>query len=200
MFFGSKFCEHCGADAVSVDVSETEDLGNCPRCSVALDHLQIDKISLRECKHCGGVWSGAETFEKICVDRDEQSAALTFFGSRPQTVQSNIPIRYVPCPQCKQLMNRSNFARSSGVTLDLCKAHGVWFDAGELPRIVEFIEKGGLARAREKEKIALDDEREKIRDERRQLELSEMRSGTYPDRASSFAIDGSRLLKALFDL
>src|SRR6476660_7314999 len=59
MFFGSKFCEHCGVDAVSVDVSETEDLGNCPRCSVALDHLQIDKISLRECKHCGGVWSGA---------------------------------------------------------------------------------------------------------------------------------------------
>src|SRR3954469_19746450 len=177
MFFGSKFCGHCGAQAVSADVTASLDLGNCPRCSLALKHLQIDKISLRECERCGGVWSEAETFEKICLDREEQSAALTFFENRARVARSNIPVRYIACPQCKQLMNRSNFAHSSGVIVDLCKEHGVWFDAGELSNIVEFIEKGGLTRAREKEKIALNEEREKIRQERQQLELSEMRSG-----------------------
>jgi Zn-finger nucleic acid-binding protein len=97
-------------------------------------------------------------------------------------------------------MNRSNFARSSCVIVDLCKEHGVWFDIGELPKVVEFIEKGGLARAREKEKIALDEERQKIREERHQLELYEMRSGSYPGRASRFEIGGSEFFKALFDL
>src|SRR3954454_22692482 len=184
MFFGSKFCGHCGAQAVSADVTETQDLGNCPRCRVALKHLQIDKIGLRECEHCGGVWSEAETFEKICLDREEQSAALTFFENRARVAPSSTPVRYIPCPQCKQLMNRSNFARSSGVIVDLCKEHGVWFDAGELPKIIEFIESGGLARAREKEKIDLDNERQKIREERRQLEMDELRSDVYAARTS----------------
>lgn len=200
MFFGSKFCGHCGAEAVSADVTDPVENGKCPRCAVLLKDLQIDKISLRECDRCDGVWSDAETFEKICLDHDERSAALTYFGSREQATQSKDPIRYVPCPQCKQLMNRSNFAHSSGVVVDLCKEHGVWFDAGELPKIVEFIEKGGLARSREKEKIALEEERQKLREERHQLELAEMRSGAYPGRASGFDVGGSEFFKALFDL
>jgi len=200
IFFGSKFCEHCGAETVNAESSADQDLGKCPRCNIDLKKLNIDKISLSECDRCDGVWSDAETFEKICLDRDERSAALTFFGERPATVPTKIPIRYVACPVCKQLMNRSNFARSSGVIIDLCKQHGVWFDAGELPKIVEFIENGGLARAREKERIALDEEREKIREERRQLELYEMRSGSYPGRSNGFDVAGSDFFKALFDL
>jgi len=200
MFFGSKFCGHCGAEAVAAEVSATNQSGKCPRCSISLQTLTIDKISFNECARCGGIWSDAETFEKICLDRDERSAALAYFGERPQVSDSKIPIRYVACPECKQLMNRSNFARSSGVIVDLCKEHGVWFDAGELPKIVEFIEGGGLARAREKEKISLDDERSKIRDERRQLERDEMRSGANRGRADTFEIGASKFFNALFDL
>lgn len=200
MFFGSKFCGHCGEKVVSADVTDERDLGKCPRCSVELRRLQIDRITLTECERCSGLWSDAETFENICLDRDQQSAALAYFGGRSDVKQAAVPIRYVPCPRCKQLMNRSNFARSSGVIVDLCKEHGVWFDAGELPKIVEFIEKGGLSRAREKEKIALDEERQRIREERRQLELYEMRSGSYPGRASNFEVGGSEFFKALFDL
>jgi Zn-finger nucleic acid-binding protein len=200
MFFGSKFCGHCGADAVPADVSAAEDSAKCPRCSVALRKLTIDKIVLRECERCDGIWSDAETFEKICLDHDERSAALAYFGERPQMPASKIPIRYVACPECKQLMNRNNFARVSGVIVDLCKEHGVWFDAGELPKIVKFIEGGGLARAREKEKTSLDEERSRIREERRQLELYEMRSGSYPGRASRFEVGASDFFKALFDL
>ena len=200
MFEGSKFCDHCGAPAVAAKVSTADALGSCPRCKVELKQLQIDQISLRQCEKCDGLWSDVATFEKVCSEKEEQSAALTYFGNRPQSEQSKIPINYVPCPACKQLMNRSNFARSSGVIVDLCKEHGVWFDAGELPKIIEFIESGGLTRAREKEKIDLDTEREKIREERRQLELYEMRSGSYPQRASGFEPAGSDFIKALFDL
>ncbi|HYJ91454.1 MAG TPA: zf-TFIIB domain-containing protein [Pyrinomonadaceae bacterium] len=200
MFEGSKFCDHCGAPAVAAKVSDDAGRSVCPRCKLALKELQIDTISLRECERCGGLWSDVATFEKICSEKEEQSAALSFFGNRPQSEHSKIPINYVPCPQCKQLMNRSNFARSSGVIVDLCKEHGVWFDAGELPKIIEFIESGGLARAREKEKIDLDAEREKIREERRQLEMYELRSDSFPPRASGIATSGSGFIKALFDL
>ena len=41
------------------------------------------------------------------------------------------------------MMNRRNHGRSSGVILDLCVDHGVWFDADELARVLAWIEKGG---------------------------------------------------------
>jgi Zn-finger nucleic acid-binding protein len=200
MFFGNRFCGHCGAEAVDAVSSDSSNLGVCPRCKTALDGLDIGAISLSECTRCGGLWSDVMTFEKICSDREQQSAALTFLGNRPAQTAKPSPVQYVPCPQCDKLMNRSNFARSSGVIVDLCKQHGIWMDAGELPKIIDFINSGGLSRAREKEKIALEEEREKIRDERRQLEMYEMRSGNQPPRTSGFETSAGGLIKALFDL
>ena len=48
-------------------------------------------------------------------------------------------------------MNRLNFGRVSGVIIDLCKGHGVWFDPGELQRALTFVAGGGLTRMRESE-------------------------------------------------
>ena len=48
-------------------------------------------------------------------------------------------------------MNRVNYARRSGVVLDVCKEHGIWFDKDELRRVLAFISEGGLDRARELE-------------------------------------------------
>jgi Zn-finger nucleic acid-binding protein len=48
-------------------------------------------------------------------------------------------------------MNRVNYAKRSGVVLDVCKDHGIWFDKDELRRVLAFIAGGGLERARELE-------------------------------------------------
>jgi len=45
---------------------------------------------------------------------------------------------------CGDVMNRVNFARVSGVVLDVCRAHGAWFDAGELRAVREFVRGSGL--------------------------------------------------------
>ena len=50
-------------------------------------------------------------------------------------------------------MNRVNFARCSGVIVDVCRGHGTWFDRDELSGIVQFIRGGGLEwRGRKKSK------------------------------------------------
>jgi len=177
MFLGSKFCDHCGVRASSVEVVDDEKSGDCPRCKRKLESLMIGSTPVRECTLCGGLWTGIKTFESICADKEEQSGVLAFVATRSAERQSQPPINYVPCPNCSQLMNRSNFARSSGVIIDLCKQHGVWFDADELPKIIDFIEKGGLSRSREKEKMALEDERGRLRDEQRKFALMERRTG-----------------------
>ena len=198
MFFGSRFCPHCGAATVDAKPDAQADLGSCPRCKTILERLEIGSVVMSECTKCGGMWSDRATFEKVCFDRDQQAAALTFFKNRQQSAPSNVPTNYVPCPECHQLMNRSNFARSSGVIIDLCKEHGAWFDAGELPKIVDFINNGGLARAREKELIDLQAERDKVREERRELGVAAMHSNDEKETLGGGLVKG--LIDTLLDL
>ena len=180
MFIGSQFCGHCGAKTVTSQTDE-KPAGDCPRCRRRLDALTIGQTALRECRRCGGLWSDVETFENICSDRERQSAVLSFGGQRERTAAPQIKISYVPCPDCKQLMNRSNFARASGVIIDVCKTHGVWFDAEELPRIIGFIRGGSMELARQRERNELEQERVRLREERRRL-------GT---QAESFDVTGA---------
>ncbi len=63
-------------------------------------------------------------------------------------------------------MNRSNFAKVSGIVIDTCKEHGVWFDADELPKIIEFIRKGGMEYSRQKEMASIDDQKQQLRNEK----------------------------------
>jgi Zn-finger nucleic acid-binding protein len=123
---------------------------------------------MRECEKCLGLWVEVAAFEKICGDREQQSAVLGAALPLParQTSSEELKsIRYVPCPQCGQLMNRINFARCSGVIVDVCKGHGTWFDRDELSGIVQFIRGGGLEVSRQKEKTELEFERQQLRAE-----------------------------------
>lgn len=58
---------------------------------------------------------------------------------------------YRPCLVCAKVMNRQNYARISGIVVDVCREHGFWFEPDELRRVLVFIEGGGLARARDRE-------------------------------------------------
>jgi len=200
MFQGSKFCGHCGAKTVQPQMITEDKAGDCPRCKVDLDLLTIGETTLRECTKCGGLWADVETFEIVCADTEKQSSVLGFFNNRQTSSVAPAKINYVPCPDCGQLMNRNNFAHSSGVVIDTCKEHGAWFDADELPKIVEFIRKGGMEHARQKELAEIKDERSRLRDEMRKQQQQDQRFGMgklLKDEDADAGIRG--FIKTLFD-
>jgi Zn-finger nucleic acid-binding protein len=178
MFIGNTYCGHCGAKAIAAERNDRPDAGDCPRCRAKLTELAISDTRLRECTRCGGIWSDAETFENVCADRERQASVLGFIGERPKAERAAQKISYIPCPECGELMNRNNFARSSGVIIDVCKRHGVWFDAEEMPAVLEFIRKGGMELARANELNEIRDERRRLRDEQRKQAAVESRFGT----------------------
>jgi Zn-finger nucleic acid-binding protein len=108
------------------------------------------------------------SFEKVCADRERQAAVLGGATPAPTHAVSEAvsKVSYVPCPECSKLMNRINFAKCSGVIVDICKGHGTWFDRDELSRIVEFVRGGGLDVARSKEKAQLEETRRQLAAER----------------------------------
>jgi Zn-finger nucleic acid-binding protein len=155
IFKGAKHCSFCGAATERAPAPADRALP-CPRCGRTLGRVAIGSAAFDECGPCGGLWLAPSAFEAICAERESQAAVLgaalpALAPREPATVDAP-PERYWPCPECRRLMNRFNFAQSSGVLLDVCRDHGIWFDAGELRRIVEFIREGGLDRKREREK------------------------------------------------
>ncbi len=190
IFLGSKYCPLCGAKAVAAKVLDEENLGDCPRCKIKMQLIEVDEIKLSECDRCEGVWSDIETFETICASRENQSAILKKLDEilhHPKSVK----VKYVPCPDCSQLMNRNNFAKVSGIVIDTCKEHGVWFDAEELPKIIEFIRKGGMEYSRQKEKAHIEDQKQQLRNEKFKSSVDRYKNETqskYPTSNSSLAI------------
>jgi Zn-finger nucleic acid-binding protein len=121
----------------------------------------------------------SSSFHRICQETEQQTVVLETISSGPEAPPSAGSQRYWPCPECRRLMNRQNFARVSGIIVDVCKGHGVWFNQGELRRIIGFIRDGGMSRARNRERQDLEDERARLRATARDAQLAAARPATW---------------------
>ena len=84
-------------------------------------------------------------------------------------------------------------ASGSGVIVDVCRADGMFFDAGELPAIIDFVMQGGLERAAKRDA-------ERKQEEARRVRLQKLREDEKPhtvhgDRANALI----EFLWSLFD-
>ena len=194
IFAGTHFCPHCGAEGARASTGDgSEAPKRCPRCAVEMATVSVGTAPVAECGRCGGVWVDAATFDRIAGEREQQASVLTWLGGAstgPAAANAVDSVRYGPCPECGKLMNRVNFARCSGVVVDVCKGHGTWFDADELRRVVEFIRAGGMDRAREKERVMLEEERRRLQNAQAGSTGSASFAGLHVDPYSTSAPRG----------
>ena len=159
------FCPHCGSKADRALVEGGPTL-KCPGCKSDMHAVAVGTTAMHECPGCSSLWLDAPTFSTLCVSREERGAVIAFADvSKTEAKQltiSNGGVRYVPCPVCHNMMNRQNFGRRSGVIVDVCKGHGVWFEAHELQAVLAFIESGGFEKARQEEEAHKNEERIKL--------------------------------------
>jgi Zn-finger nucleic acid-binding protein len=183
----SRFCVVCGRQALdkAVDGKVVKDKP-CPRCNVDMIERTVTGFKVFGCKECDGMFIPHETFHMM-QDAHERIIEATGSVDRAQIdVAANIS--YLRCPECKNMMNRKNFARVSGVIIDLCSRHGIWFDSGEMEKIMHFIAHGGLKRAREAE-VQKQKEEAQLARLRRDRIAAEPGTGLFDYGASSFESD-----------
>ncbi len=168
----SRFCHDCGTplllnQAESSARTSVDGGPACPACGG--DHRLVsrrlgaeERTALSECPRCGGLWVEREVFEALVArsrqgkiqDLGPEPAALpeatAHPASDPPTASTGgggaAPL-YRPCVVCGALMNRRNYERKSGVIVDICRDHGIWFDLDELSRLLRWIHSGGADRA-----------------------------------------------------
>jgi len=151
-FTGARFCSRCRAELheaplLLVDASDSP----CPRCDKPL--RTTPESGVFECAACGGLFVDHTAFAALA--HEKEVAAQVYGGaaappSRVSTIEAEV--HYVKCPACREVMNRINFGKRSGVIVDVCGLHGTWFDPGELTRVLEWISSGGLAAERARER------------------------------------------------
>jgi Zn-finger nucleic acid-binding protein len=180
---GAAHCQACGRPLVAADHGSGQAAGcNCPRCGARLQAREYAELSVDECDRCGGLFLAPAMLERLVAAHDASTGLRLALPKR--AVERESVVQYIHCPVCGKLMNREAFGRISGIVLDVCKSHGLWFDAGELSEAIRFVEQGGLARARERE---LEDLVERERRSRADLAMAQA-SADLSDDESGWSI------------
>lgn len=185
----ARYCHDCGTLIAPSGHAGDETERHCPACGEASRlysrSLGGRELSVLECGRCAGLWLGNEVFRHL--ERGARKSAATAEMSPPAGASgaaSDVRLvgetaRYRPCPVCSNLMHRRNYGRRSGMIIDTCQLHGLWFDQGELAAILDWIHTGGLDRA-ERHSRQLDEEEGRLR-----------RVMTGPDREADSLLRGS---------
>jgi len=146
-YAGATVCSACGA-TLGLEGELGPIAGKCPRCAEeTLSRVQVGVYDVIECSKCTGLMVEHATLARI-TKASEAERAASVLPPPPPAPRAVEPVRYLPCPLCGTVMNRRNFGEASGVIVDVCKPHGIWFDAEELSRVLTFITSGGLEAAR----------------------------------------------------
>ena len=204
VFKGNPFCPHCGA-ATDVPGHATVDGASqrtCPRCQpgqiVQLTAHLVGDTLLDECHACGGLWIDAATFARIVTQREQLSSLLSAgevaVTASALTAAKPPAVLYIPCPDCRALMNRQNFGRVSGVIIEICKPHGFWFDRDQFSAALRFVMSGGLE---ESKRRAIQDLNEELERKRGQQVSAFIPLAERPTLGMNFTAFGNTLLDAL---
>jgi Zn-finger nucleic acid-binding protein len=169
----------------------------CPRCGGRLAEASYHDCTALDCRTCGGLFLDRSTIDRMSTEEGREIRLA--FPRRPRAPEPT-PVRYIHCPTCDKLMNRKIFAKVSGVIVDVCKDHGVWFDAGEVNAVIEFVEKGGLARAEKREREEHDREVASTRAAWQREHDAFTRAGGYGSSWNHRAYVDDEIFSSLFDV
>ncbi|MFO0817715.1 MAG: zinc ribbon domain-containing protein [Pirellulales bacterium] len=147
----AKFCHHCGTGLAAELVAGQQSKFLCPVCdsqpALVSRLLKLESTAVLECPVCLGMWLSVQVLHQILEGepRAGSKAPGHLIPTPPPTAGG-----YRPCVECGGLMTRRNFGFSaSGVIVDICGKHGIWFDADEFMHLMAWVRTDGLESARD---------------------------------------------------
>jgi Zn-finger nucleic acid-binding protein len=116
----------------------------CPRCQGSLFRVQLDvtAVHVEQCSRCLGCFARTADFSEL-LEREVAGEAVGLRKFVPLAPGRELPrqtlLAMVSCPHCKREMERVRFADRASLIVDVCAAHGMWLDAGELVAVLNFV-------------------------------------------------------------
>jgi Zn-finger nucleic acid-binding protein len=141
MFPGARVTCGCGASQ-AVKVSEAKPREpvvsvpaapasrGCPRCAAELAVRSVGGVVVAACPTAHGLFVTHATLRGVKDAPPAVVAAIDAAPSAPLDLADDDAA--LVCPTCGETMARRLLGTSHEVHVDVCAAHGTWFDAGEL--------------------------------------------------------------------
>jgi Zn-finger nucleic acid-binding protein len=131
------FCGIASSLAALTQQAARSDLA-CPRCGEKLFSGAAHDVAMLGCGLCGGIWLDNASAQRVMQHVDE--AVVELAGRAAANAVKRPDVReIVKCPACSNAMERKRVT-TSNIAIDLCHAHGTWFDAGELAAVIAAVQ------------------------------------------------------------
>ena len=112
----------------------------CPTCMKELSKKKLDNFDIAMCDSCRGMWLDSFTFDEIKNIESPFSELLKIRIWDEMKKHKVTPSTKI-CPQCTKRLYKSEYA-DSGVNMDICPfCKSIWFDRGELEKVIKYIDK-----------------------------------------------------------
>jgi Zn-finger nucleic acid-binding protein len=100
----------------------------CPHCSNVLITLEFAGFEIDRCFKCHGIWLDSGELEYLLGPETGNEYMKSMKSAHSDERQKK-------CPICSVKMAQMVIGKQ-GILLDMCRDHGIWFDAGELEKIL----------------------------------------------------------------
>ena len=106
----------------------------CPVCKEPMVVLELEQVEVDYCTSCAGVWLDSGELELLLETDEERNGLITLFKDA-----ADVKEKSYECPICRKSMKKFEIGEVGKIVVDKCKKdHGIWFDKGELQKVVEF--------------------------------------------------------------
>lgn len=108
----------------------------CPACHDVMIVVEHERIELDYCTNCSGTWFDSGELELMLeilgLEGGELSLSDIFTSPEARTTE-----KVRRCPVCNQKMGKTIIGEKPEVLIDRCpKRDGLWFDGGEVRRLI----------------------------------------------------------------
>lgn len=112
----------------------------CPRCSGALEPLDIDGVKIDRCGSCRGIFLDKYELNRLNALNSGAAENLNDGAPGSAAIETSDASKKINCLRCSSVMNVVNFSYTSGIFIDHCPAcESVWLDNGELAKILQYL-------------------------------------------------------------
>ena len=109
----------------------------CARCAIPMLAIGIaPQATIHACPGCRGLFVGARSWCTLVARPELAPAIASRIPGRAASSPADL-VRMLRCPACSSEMERGRFGASSSIVIDVCTAHGIWLDSGEIVAIAE---------------------------------------------------------------
>jgi Zn-finger nucleic acid-binding protein len=96
--------------------------------------LELEQVEIDYCTSCSGIWLDSGELELLLETDEDRNRLISLFKEAGELKEKSHN-----CPICGKYMEKFAIGEQGKVLVDKCrKNHGIWFDKGELQKVVEF--------------------------------------------------------------